>query len=120
MRTLTFGTWVSSDAVPSALISKLISAPQGDQLQIQVDFEADAFVMSNNSLNHLTAVSDYYHTVDVTLQSQTPGGNTVGLSGHNYAASVPEPATLIHCAAFLVLVVTGYGAQRWRDRTAAV
>jgi hypothetical protein len=112
-QSLTFGTWTSSDAVPSALISQSISAPQDHLLQIRIDFEADAFVMSNNSLNHLTAFSDYYDTVDVTLQSLTPGGNTVGQSGHNYGATtVPEPAAVIHFAVLLGMVVTVCGLRR--------
>jgi hypothetical protein len=92
-QTLAAYTWSSSDAVPSVTLTQNISAANGDMLMLRVDFQADAFVMSNNTdPSHLTAFSDYSNTLGATLQSATPGANTMGLSGHNYATPVPAPA----------------------------
>ena len=40
-----------------------------------------------------TAQADYGSTMHVYLDAATPGGNTVGASGFNYASAVPEPSS---------------------------
>ena len=61
-----------------------------------------------------TATADYGSTVSLRLSAVTPGANTVGVSGHDYATSpVPEPATG-RMAAMGLLVVLGTAALRCR------
>jgi len=57
------------------------------------------------------AQADYASTVHFYLDAATPGANTVGTSGYDYAsaAAVPEPATLWTLAA-------GLGFLAWRRR----
>ena len=63
---------------------------------MRVDFDADAYVMSNNDPAYLYAFSDYTSKgLTVNLNSLTPGANTVGLSGHDYFSTVvPLPAAV--------------------------
>ena len=114
-QTLFFGTWTSSDAQPDFFLQHAITGvAANDLLQIQTDFEADAFVMSNNHPNNLTAVSDYSHTLDVYFDATTPGTNTIGLSGHDYATpnAVPVPSSLVLAAGFLG--IAGFATLRRR------
>ncbi len=86
---LDYGNWSSSDASPNVNIIKNVLVPNGDTIAVRVEFEANAYVMSNNAASYLTAVSDYSHTLDVYIDPVTPGANTTGISGHDYASPIP-------------------------------
>jgi hypothetical protein len=76
-----------------------------DYLRIEVGLSSFAYVMSNNyHPAYQTAVADYSHTLNMHLDTVTPGANTVGVSGHDYTtpASIPEPTVW-------ALMLVGFG-----------
>ena len=78
-----------------------------------MQFEADAYA-SYFDPALLTAIADYSDTLNVYLDA--PGGDTVGLSGHDYAtpvSAVPEPSTwAIMLPGFAVLGFMAYRRRR--------
>jgi hypothetical protein len=92
------GIFDTTDATPSTTLH--IPVPQalvkpGDLMRVEVGLSTFAYVMSNNAPQYLTAVADYHDTLIAHLDAVTPGANTVGISGFDYAtaAAVPEPAS---------------------------
>lgn len=89
-----FGSWSSTDANPSTTITKNVTVSAGHDIRLRVQFEADAYMSNNVGGPSGGVVSDYSHTLNVYIDALTPGANTVGLSGHDYATpSVPLPAS---------------------------
>jgi hypothetical protein len=112
---LAYGQWSSTDTNPSAVIVRNIVVPLGDQILLRVDFEADAYVMSNNDPSYLTAFANYSDGLNVYLDAVTPGANTIGLSGHDYAtptSAVPEPSTWF----MMILGFAGIGFMAHRRK----
>lgn len=115
---LGYGNWTSTDTNPTGTVTINVTAPTNHDISLRVDFEVDAYVMSNNDLAHLTAFADYSHTLNVYLDGQTPGADIVGQSGHNYASplsgggTVPEPGSFGLLLGGLGLL--GWGAQNKR------
>jgi hypothetical protein len=105
------GSWNSTDLAPSALLSiPVVGAVNGDLMRLEVDLSASAYVMSDWPDAYRTGVADYSHTVNVNFDAVTSsGGNTVGVSGYDYASAVPEPST---CA----LLLAGLGILTVRGR----
>jgi len=64
----------------------------GASFQMRATLEAESGV---NALAFQSAVgtADYGSTVHIYIDAVTPGANTVGASGFNYASAVPEPAS---------------------------
>jgi len=84
----------TTDASQSKLLQIPISALPNKLMSLSVGISTSTYVTSNDAPQYLTAVADYKDTLTVHLDAVTPGANTVGTSGQDYAtAAVPEPST---------------------------
>ncbi len=61
----------------------------------------------------VTELADFGHTVTLHIDGITPGANTLGASGFNYATAVPEPASLL----LMLLGLLGITARTVFSRT---
>ena len=61
----------------------------------------------------VTELADYGNTVTLHIDGVTPGANTLGASGFNYATAVPEPASPL----LMVLGLLGLAARTVFSRT---
>lgn len=64
----------------------------GASFQVRASLEAESGVNAM-PFQVATGTADYGSTVHIYFDAVTPGANTVGTSGFNYASAVPEPAT---------------------------
>jgi hypothetical protein len=80
-------------------------------LSLEVFIDADSYVTTASGGAGGYAEANYASTVHFYLDAATPGANTVGGSGYDYAtaAAVPEPASLWTLA-------LGLGFLAWRRR----
>jgi len=107
------GTWTSTDLNPQTLLHIPVGgvAPN-DLMRLDVGLDAFAYVMSNNSNPaDLTAFADYSHTLVASLDAVTPGASTLGVSGYDYASSVPEPGSLLLLLPAIGMLIPR--ARRW-------
>lgn len=87
----------------------------GHSLSLSGMLYAGAYVSSYAQLGR-SAVADFYHSAAYSLAPSVAGLNTVGASGHDFLAPVPEPATW---AALLLGLCTLGGLAHVRRRAAA-
>jgi hypothetical protein len=89
--------WETSDTqLGGGVISGVLNnIPANTLLSIEVFIQADSGVVTAAFSQGGFAQADYSDTVQVHLDALTPGANTVGTSGYDYAsaAAVPEPAS---------------------------
>jgi hypothetical protein len=71
----------------------------------------DAYAITGRS-----AVADFEHSAVYTLVPSVAGLNTLGASGHDFLAPVPEPATWLSLLGGLVLLGVRWGAGRIAER----
>ena len=87
-----------------------------DSLYMQLDLQVGAGSGTNAVGQSSYAYSDYSHTVLFNLDALTPGANTVGSTGFDYATPVPVPGSY-------VLMMSGLGMfgflARRRNRVVA-
>lgn len=95
------------------LVIPVVGAVPNKLMSLSVGLSTNTYVTSNDAPQYLTAVADYKDTLTVHLDAVTPGANTVGLSGYNYAtaAAVPEPSSVA-----LLLGGMPVGVWAWRRR----
>jgi len=94
-KTLASLSWTSTNLQPETLQTIQFTVPNAtDVIQVDTYLQANAYVMSNEPSQYLTATSDYSHTLILNMDALTVGANTVGYSGYNYASPVPIPASL--------------------------
>ena len=101
------GGWNSTDLIPQTVLTiPVMNTVATDLMRLEVDLSAGAYVMSTNSNPaDLTAVADYSHTLVASLSGVTPGASTVGASGYDYSAAVPEPGTVLLWLPAIAMVV---------------
>jgi len=107
------GTWTSTDLNPQTLLHIPVGgvAPN-DLMRLDVGLDAFAYVMSNNiNPANLTAFADYSHTLVASLDAVTPGASTLGVSGHDYATSAPEPGSFLLLLPAIGMLIPR--ARRW-------
>lgn len=83
-------TWLAGTNAPG-VYSLTLATQVGSNLKIEGSLAAgatvDAFARTGRS-----AEADFYHSALYTLVPSVAGLNTVGASGHNFLAPVPEPS----------------------------
>lgn len=82
----------------------------GHTLQISGMLYALATVDSSALLARF-AESDFYHSAGYTLVPSVAGLNTIGASGHNFLAPVPEPSTVWLMASGVLLLAFRRGVR---------
>lgn len=83
------------------MFSASIDTVVGHALGLTATVDVGAYVSSFATTSR-GATADFYHSFNYALAPSVAGLNTVGLSGHDYMAPVPEPSSL-------ALVCTGLG-----------
>lgn len=94
----------------TGVYSLSLTTAVGHILGISGSLFADAYVGSG-AKSARSAESDFYHSAGYTLTPSLGGLNTVGASGHDFAAAVPEPGSALLASLGLAAV---FG--RWRQR----
>lgn len=84
-----------SSATPNGILTGTLSAPLGEELDLDLFLQVNTQVGTNAVGQSAFAQIDYSNTVHFYLDALTPGANTVGTSGYDYAspAAVPLPAS---------------------------
>lgn len=88
----------------------------GHILGISGSLFADAYAGSG-AKSARSAESDFYHSAGYTLAPSVAGLNTIGASGHDFMAAVPEPSSLALAVIGLCSLV---GASRAPQRERAL
>jgi hypothetical protein len=105
--------WETTDLLlgNGAISGSFAGVAAGTLLSLEVFIDADTYINTAAGGDGGFAKSDYSSTVHVYLDAATPGANTVGTSGYDYAtpAAVPEPASLWTLG-------MGLGFLAWRRR----
>ena len=97
----------------TGVYSLSLTTEVGHTLSISGLLFADAYVGSGATLAR-SAESDFYHSAGYTLAPSVAGLNTVGASGHDFMAAVPEPSSLALAAIGLCGLVGASRAPRRR------
>lgn len=87
--------WTSESGQPSDTVyTGTFTMVTGTTFMMRNSIDVSSYinVFANQSVS---ALADYGNTVTLQLTGVTPGANTVGLSGHDYATTVPEPASAL-------------------------
>lgn len=84
-------TWLAGASAPG-LYSLTLATQVGSTLRIEGSLAASAKVDAFARTGRL-AEADFYHSALYTLTPSVAGLNTVGASGHNFLAPVPEPSS---------------------------
>lgn len=84
-----------------------MAAGMSFEMRASVDVSSYVNVFAGQSA---TAFADYGNAVTVQLTGVTPGANTVGKSGYDYALAVPEPSSTV----LMLLGLAAVGLSRRR------
>jgi len=88
--------WETSDTVlgGGVISGTLTGIPKDARLSLEVFIQTDTGVVTSAFGQGGFAQADYSSTVHLYLDALTPGANTVGSTGYDYAtAAVPEPSS---------------------------
>jgi len=81
-----------SGKLDSTVLTGIFTMPVGSAFQMNASLDTDSYI--NTFPDQVAfAQADYANTVRVYLDAVTPGANTTGASGFNYASAVPEPGS---------------------------
>ncbi len=104
--------WDAKQQAPG-IYSLTLDTQVGHTLSISGMLFADAYVGSGAVIAR-SAESDFYHSAGYSLSPSVAGLNTVGASGHDFAAAVPEPGSAMLAGLGLAAVF-----RPWRSRRSA-
>lgn len=102
---------------PTGRYSLTLPTFVGNNLGISGMLYAGAYVSAYATTAH-SAVADFEHSAVYTLVPSVAGLNTLGASGHDFLAPVPEPATWLSLLGGLLLLGVRRGARRCARRDA--
>jgi len=97
-----------SGQASSTVLSGSFSVPLGVSFQLRASLDVSSY-LNTFAGQSAFAQADYGNAMHITIDALTPGANTVGASGYDYASAVPEPAAP-------VLMLTGLVALALRRR----
>ena len=106
--------WSSgSGQAASTVYAGTFTVPTGVQMQLSAGLDTSSYI-NTQPFQTAFAEASYGNTMHLHIDAVTPGANTVGASGFNYASAVPEPSS----ALLLLAGVAGLAglAGRAQDR----
>jgi hypothetical protein len=104
-----------SGQTASTVITGTFTMPVGSSFQMRASIDLSSY-LNTFAGQSAQATADYGHTVHVYLDGLTPGANTTGASGYNYASAVPEGRSFGLMAAGLGLLALRRSGRRARRR----
>jgi hypothetical protein len=105
-----------SGQAASTVITGTFTMPVGSSFQMRASIDLSSYINAFAD-QPAQATADYGNTVHVYLDALTPGANTTGASGYNYASAVPEGGSLGLMAAGLGWLALTRSRRRARRST---